>query len=287
MLQLLRVTLKNMKKASLILTFFLMFFLVCGALAAQNNTKNSANSNSNSVTNNSQGNKQHKGASPNEPSSQQKNTTKNIEPKNIHNSNNLTKTQEQNKTKSQGEKTQLRQTEQLEIRVKTANDLRQLLNKKQAELNSSLRSKNSKIKNIYQNQNKVKLAVQALLGMGGLMDKKFGPEVSEIAKQFNASVKSTIQAEEKIQNRNQFIRFFMGGDKNAAKEIKRQVQQNKKRIQELKKIYTECQDCDGQTKELLKEQIQNIEQEQIRLDKMAQKEEESRGLLGYLFGWLF
>ncbi len=196
-------------------------------------------------------------------------------------------TRQETKTKNQGEEQQLKLQEQLKVMTKTPEEFKKMVNEKAKELKASLRNKNNKEKNIYQHQYRVKLAAQTIFGMQNFLGEKLGPKAAEIAKQLDSSVKATIMAEKKIQNRNRIIRFFVGGDKKAAAEIKREVQQNRKRIQELKKVYQECTDCDEQIKEMLKEEIQTIEQEQIRLKQLADKEEKSNGLIGFLFGWLF
>ncbi len=136
-------------------------------------------------------------------------------------------------------------------------------------------------KKIYQNQNTVRLAVHTLLDMEGLIG-GIGQNVSAIAREFDNSVQSTIQAEEKIQTRSAISRFFAGGDENAADEIEQQVAQNQLRIQELNQLLEQC-DCDEETQTLLKEQIQNMEQEQTRLQELAQSEKQSKGILGWLW----
>ncbi len=196
-------------------------------------------------------------------------------------------TKEQTQTKNKGEEKQLKTQNQIKVMAKTPEELKTMIKKKINEFNASLQKTNSQLKNVYKNQNRIRIAAYALMGMQNFVGEKNAPKVMEIARQLDASVKTTIKAEEKIQKRSKIVRFFMGGDKEAAQEIKRQIQQNKKRIQELKKIYNECEDCDAQVKELLKEQIKNIEQEQIRLGQVAKQEEKSKGIFGFLFGWLF
>ena len=79
-----------------------------------------------------------------------------------------------------------------------------------------------------------------------------------------------------------FSRLFSGGDAEAAEEIEAEVNQNRERIENLKRYREEC-DCSSDVKEMLQEQIQNMEQEQDRLGELAQNEKQNKGL----FGWLF
>ncbi|MEM7820374.1 MAG: hypothetical protein QW761_02110, partial [Candidatus Aenigmatarchaeota archaeon] len=73
-----------------------------------------------------------------------------------------------------------------------------------------------------------------------------------------------------------------GGDETAAAEIEAETVQNRARIQKLNQLMNQCE-CDEQTRAMLQEQIQNIEQEQTRLQKLAQKEKQDKGI----FGWLW
>lgn len=152
---------------------------------------------------------------------------------------------------------------------------------KQQELEQEMVGKSEKEQNVLQNQNQVRLAVHALLEMkdeiGGI-----GPQVSEIAQQFDNSVQATIKAEERIQAKSGFARFFSGGDEKAAEELETEVNANKAKVEELKQLKEQCE-CSEETKALMQEQIQSMEQEQERLGELAQKEKKSKGM----FGWLW
>ena len=169
-----------------------------------------------------------------------------------------------------------------------------IANKKQ-EMDQEVQGmKDEKQQKVYQNQNKVREAVHALLAAEDLLTteestkgngKGIGPEVSAIAREFNNSVDKTIPAEEKIQKRNRVVEFFFGGDEEAAEDILEETNKNKVKVQQLKNLYQEC-DCDEEVKNIIQEQIQNLEQEQIRLEEVAQKEKSNKGLFGWLFGWM-
>jgi hypothetical protein len=130
-------------------------------------------------------------------------------------------------------------------------------------------------------ENQVREAVHALLAMkeqlGGI-----GPQVSEVAMNFNNSINAAYQNEEKIQKRSAFSRFFMGGDKKAAREMLAETEQTQSKIQELQGLMGQC-NCSDETKAMMQEQIQSMVQEQDRLQQKAQDELKSNGL----FGWLF
>ncbi len=150
-----------------------------------------------------------------------------------------------------------------------------------SELKKIIKEKQSKLGNISRNQNRIRLAVHALLAMENITG-GIGPQVSEIAREFNNSMQATIKSEEKIQARNQIVRFFAGGDYKAAQEIEQEINQSRVKVQELKRLREEC-NCTDEVKAMMQEQIQNMEQEQSRLSELAEQEKQNKGL----FGWLW
>ncbi|MBU3941873.1 MAG: hypothetical protein KKF74_03095 [Nanoarchaeota archaeon] len=189
--------------------------------------------------------------------------------------------QEEEQTQNQGEDTQIMVQQRQELKAQTKTQIQEMVQQKQQAMNQELEGKSEKEQKVYQNQNQVRLAVHSLLAMEDLVG-GIGKNVSQIARQFNNSVQATIRAEERIQTRSGFRRFFAGGDEKSAEDIEQEVNQNRLRIQELKQLYEQC-DCDDEVKAMMQEQIQNMEQEQNRLQELAQKEKKSKGL----FGWLW
>ena len=181
------------------------------------------------------------------------------------------------------------------IKARNTEELKEMIiNRKQAMDQVIKTMKDKKQQKIYQNQNTVREAVHALLSMEDLLtteelvrgnSKGIGPQVSAIAREFNNSVDKTIQAEEKIQKRNKLVKFFFGGDEEAAENILQETNKNQEKIQQLKNLYQDC-DCDAEVKNIIQEQIQNIEREQNRLGQLAQKEKSNKRIFGWLFGWM-
>jgi hypothetical protein len=167
------------------------------------------------------------------------------------------------------------------VRAQNQEQLQTMIQQREQEMNQELEGLSGAQRNVYQNQNQVRLAVHSMLAMEELAGNR-GQQIAAVAREFENSVQATIQAEERIQNKNFFSRLFMGGDKEAAEEIEAEVNQNQERITNLKRYQQEC-DCEEEVKTMLQEQIQNLEQEQTRLGEMAQKEKQNNGL----FGWLF
>lgn len=156
-----------------------------------------------------------------------------------------------------------------------------MIQQRQQEMNQEIQGMTSSKQKTYQNQNQVRLAVHALLAMENLTG-GIGKNVSAIAREFNNSIQATLRAEERIQTRSGLVRLFVGGDEKAAEEIEQEVNRNRLRIQQLIQYMNNC-DCGQQVKAMLQEQIQNMEQEQNRLEQLAQKEKSSKGLLGWIW----
>ncbi len=166
-------------------------------------------------------------------------------------------------------------------RAQNQEQLQTMIQQREQEMNQELEGLGGAQRNVYQNQNQVRLAVHSMLAMEELAGNR-GQQIAAVARELENSVQATIQAEERIQNKNFLSRLFMGGDKEAAEEIEAEVNQNQQRITNLKRYQQEC-DCEEGVKTMLQEQIQNLEQEQTRLGEMAQNEKQNNGL----FGWLF
>ncbi len=194
-----------------------------------------------------------------------------------------TQEQTQQQNQNQGEETQITTQErnQERIQVQDAESLRQNIQQRTQEMAQEMQNLGETQAGVYQNQNKVRLAVHSLLVMEDLVG-GIGQQVSDIAREFDSSVQATIRAEERIQNRNQFVRFFMGGDREAVAAIEQEVNRNRERIQQLEQLQEQC-DCGEEVKNMFQEQVQNMEQEQNRLQQLADQEQRYNGL----FGWFF
>jgi hypothetical protein len=155
-----------------------------------------------------------------------------------------------------------------------ASQLRQMIAEREELLN------NGAIRQVREN-NSVRLAVHAftiaapLLGNGS-------QAMLGLAEQVNTSAQVTLRAEEQIENRNTIMRALFGGDTGAAAVLQQEITANQERITEMNRLIDEC-DCDPDTREILREQIALLEQEQQRLQVLAQDEQSNAGLLGWIF----
>ena len=166
-----------------------------------------------------------------------------------------------------------------QIKAENSKELSQMIQQMRQEMNQEIQELETIKQNVYQNQNQVRLAVHSMFAMEDLVG-EIGPQIREIARDFNNSVQTTIKAEEKTQKRNWFMRFLFGGDEEAAEEIEQEVNTNRKRIQSLKQLK---ENCEKPVKTILQKQIQNIEQEQNRLQQLAQEEKQNKGILGWIW----
>jgi myosin heavy subunit len=190
--------------------------------------------------------------------------------------------QVEQQTQNAGENKTIRIQQRAEVRAQNASELHEMVEQRKQEMNQDIQALEEHQQLVYQNQNRVRLAVHSLLAMEELVG-GIGPQVSQIAEGFNMSVQATIRAEEQIQSRNGFVRFFAGGDDEAAQEIEQQVIQNQERIRQLRQLSEEC-DCDEEVRAMLQEQIQTMEPEQARLQQLAQDELTDKGLFGGFWG---
>ncbi|MFH1820780.1 MAG: hypothetical protein ABH805_02605 [Candidatus Nealsonbacteria bacterium] len=215
-------------------------------------------------------------------------------------------TETEQQTQNQGEEQQIRTEQQTQIRedeqtegsgqqnlisgnqqkARTMTEAREMVQQKKQAMTQEMQGLSNIQQKVYQNQNKVREAVHALLALEDLAP-GIGLQVSQIAREFNNSVQATIMAEEKIQKRSVLVRFFTGGEKNAAGDMEQELNQNQQRIQELKQLREESVGGE-EVKAMMQEQIQNMEQEQVRLQQLVDREKSANGVFGWvrnLFRW--
>ncbi len=160
-------------------------------------------------------------------------------------------------------------------------EIRQKKERNQQRFNETLENLSERDKEIHRHGFKVSNSVHSLLDMEDLTV-GIGEEVSQIAQDINKSVNKTTEAEQKIKNRGGFSKFLFGGDEKSAEKIQSQVNKNQQRLQRLEQSQQNC-NCSEEVKNMMQEQIQEIEQEQQRLQQVAQEEKQNKGLLGWLW----
>lgn len=106
-----------------------------------------------------------------------------------------------------------------------------------------------------------------------------GDQVREIAKQQNDSEAKVTPDLEKVKNKNQIRKFFFGTDFGTTKEIKKEMQDAIKRLNELEKIKGEA--SNPEDKAALEAQIKNFQEE---INKVLAEVKAEEGKFS-LFGW--
>ncbi len=173
-------------------------------------------------------------------------------------------TQTQQQTANQGVNTSIQVQQQI----------RSTIQQKQEEVNSTM-------PNSTQNQKMAQVAVQTMEGTASMFGKSEA-NISQLSNEIKNSFEITTRAEEKIRGRSGFVKFLVGGDNEAAGLIAQEIVRNENRIRELNRLI-EQSDFDPETKAILQEQVQNIEQEQLRLKLLAEEEIENKGILGWIW----
>ena len=162
-------------------------------------------------------------------------------------------------------------------------DLKQKIEDRRQELNDEEASSTTpRDRDLLRNANPVRLAVHALLASRGLLGGGIGEQVSEIARSMNDSVASTTNAEARIQSRGFFSRFLFGGDKSSAEAISQAVERNQQRIDALTALLGEA-NVSVDIHAVLTAQITALEEAQVRLQALAEKEQKAWGLLSWRF----
>jgi len=185
---------------------------------------------------------------------------------------------QQARTANQGEST----STPIQARARNVQELQAMIKEQRQEFQQELAQlKDQRRQEVMEKQNAVREAVHALLAAEDLTG-GIGQQVSAIAREFNNSVQNTIAKEEQIKNRSRLTRFFFGGDQEAAGELEEEIVQNRERIRELARLYQDC-NCQQELKDVMQEQIQNMEQEQNRLEEVVDAQA-YRGIWGWIKG---
>jgi len=167
-------------------------------------------------------------------------------------------------------------------RVNKIKELRDQIQEKRDELKQELQQLREDKRAMWNNTNRVRIAVHALLALenftGGI-----GKNVSAIAREFNNSIRARLHFEEQIQNRSAFKRWLWGGERNAAKELLKQVNRTDEMIKKLEMVRAKCVNCSQEVLDLLDEQISDLKDDKERVKGLATKEVRRTGILGWLF----
>ncbi|MFW6025495.1 MAG: hypothetical protein ACOCRX_04065 [Candidatus Woesearchaeota archaeon] len=169
-----------------------------------------------------------------------------------------------------------------ELSNQKAGEIREQIKNKREELNQTLIGLDRASREVKRSQNQVSISVLSLISMENVTG--IGKNISEIAKEINHSSKESFEYERRIKNRGRFSRFFFGGDIEAAQKIENRVEENKQRIENIRNMIEDNEEIGIEAKELLRDELENLEKEQEKLRNISQSEKEDRGLFGRFFG---
>ncbi len=134
----------------------------------------------------------------------------------------------------------------------------------------------------FAHENQVRNAVFALLAAENMTG--IGPLVAEVAREYNASVNAQWGDEVAMEQRSGIVLALFGGDREAAQRIRVRAEENERQIEEIRGIILTSSSTDPALSELLFEQLDQMEEEQQRLNERAEIEVQKRGIFSWLFG---
>ncbi len=105
---------------------------------------------------------------------------------------------------------------------------------------------------------------------------------SQVAMQLEQSLRTEAQAQITLENRHMFMRTLFGGDEVAAGLLQQEAVRSQQSIQEMIHMIAQSP-CDPQLHEELRDQLQQMEQQQIQLQQLAHEELQQKGLVGWLW----
>jgi DNA-binding Lrp family transcriptional regulator len=134
--------------------------------------------------------------------------------------------------------------------------------------------------NAQQHRSEVANFVQGLLHIAEREPAGIGEQVRVIAQEQNKSASTTIQAMEKIQNRNKIRTFLFGSDYRNLGALRSEMVQTRNRLRQLNQLMEQTENEESKLE--LQNQIQEMEQEQLRIENFIREQEGKFSL----FGWL-
>jgi hypothetical protein len=134
---------------------------------------------------------------------------------------------------------------------------------------------------IFENQDKIKIAVYSLLSMEKLIP-SVGIIVSDLTIQINDSFTLTTDIENRIKSRGSLSRFFIGGNFKLADRLHLEIISIKDKFSLLEELSTRCSNL-SEVEIFFNEQLHIIEEEQNRLQELVLSEKSSKGIIGWIW----
>jgi len=136
-----------------------------------------------------------------------------------------------------------------------------------------------------EHMSEVAKAVEALINVSYQIENQgLGDQIREIAQAQGENEDKTNKAFDQAQQRNAFIKFFIGADYNQLKVAKEEMEQNRLRIQELNRIMAQISNENDKTE--LQSQIATLERQNTALQDQIDESVSGFSLFGWLFKWI-
>jgi len=164
--------------------------------------------------------------------------------------------------------------------LKSVGEIKPNIENKRQELERERLKMKKDDQKIYKNQNVIREAVHALQAAGSFAG-ALGQQISDLAQEFNNAVDKTIAAERKIMARGRIWKSIVGGEKDAAIELLKNVADNNDRIADMQKIIAACE-CDQEVKTVLGDQLVKMQTENDRLNALGENEAKINGFIGWI-----
>lgn len=162
-----------------------------------------------------------------------------------------------------------------------AQQLRVAIQNREQELGKEATNTPEQYREILQNQNRTRLAIHAINASEDLLG-AVGPQTMQITQQINNSVQTSLNAEAEIRERGIWKHVFFGGDRANALILGQEQEENRLRIEEIKRLINDA-NINSEIRATLMEQVRIMEEEQKRLSQLAEKESGQWGI----FSWRF
>ncbi len=193
-----------------------------------------------------------------------------------------------NEEKNKGNETELKVKEKTEeMRNSNKTEIMQKIIKMMKEQKRMLENISNKNETMLKNKEMVEVKVikrttMILEMLANLTENK---EVKEklinVARQCNETAINVQKAEEKIEKRSKIMKILFGGDTKAAKELIKEKERLQEQIQILENILNQTQNI--YEREIIMDQINNLQKEMEQIQKIAQQQEQEKGILGWIF----
>ncbi len=122
--------------------------------------------------------------------------------------------------------------------------------------------------------------VQELLDVAEKEGNIIGEQVRTIAQEQNQNKEKVVMTMEKVQNRSKIKTFLFGSDYKNLGQLRSEMVQTRNRLEQLNGLMEQLRDEDGKVE--LQNQIQEMEQERLRIEEFIRSQEGKFSL----FGWL-